>query len=127
MAENKKEKRVYTAEEQARIDAYRAIKKPELVAMCKEIGEEAIDWLIEELNKDKEKKVYPRKSIINEEGKKVSVADKTKEPIIKMGKKSFVDVKYEFIKKFKPEMLPPAAPEKEESLLDMLTKLKASN
>lgn len=126
MAKSKKEKRVYTPEEQARIDAYRAIKKPEVVAMCKEIGDEAIDWLINALNTDKPKKVYPRKKIINEEGKKVSVADKTQPYTIVNAKMSFVDVKYEFIKKFKPEMLPPAAPEKEESLLTMIEKLKAS-
>lgn len=64
------------------------------------------DWLKAELAKTTTQKTYPRKKIVNEAGKKVSVADKSKEPTIVEKPITFIEVRTAFVEKFMPEFAP---------------------
>ena len=63
-------------------------------------------WLKLELSLKEPVKVYPRKKTINENGKKVSVADKSKPYTVEMKPVSFITVKRRFCEVFMPEVLP---------------------
>lgn len=89
----------------------------DIVNWCKENNQ--IEWLKAELDKKEQIKVYPRKKIVNSEGKKVSVADKTQEPVVKSVDLTFVTLKYDFCSKFMPEIMP----EKKEKKPTMKKKL----
>ena len=77
----------------------------DIIDWCKENNQVA--WLKEEANKTKEYKQYPRKKEYDPEKKKyVYVADKDKEPKIKIRKLGFIDIKLDFFEKFFPELAP---------------------
>lgn len=78
----------------------------DIISWCKK--NKKVDWLKEEAAKTTKCKVYPRKTIINENGKKVSVADKTQKPVIQERPISFVQIKYDFCNTFMPEVIPQA-------------------
>lgn len=71
---------------------------------CAENGHN--DWLKAELAKTTTQKTYPRKKATNEAGKKVSVADKSKEPTIIERPITFIEVRTAFVEKFMPEFAP---------------------
>lgn len=86
---------------------YQTMSIDEIIEWCQENGEVA--WLKKEAAKKVEVKVYPRKTVINEEGRKVSKADKTQAPKIEKRPISFIQLKINFVDKFMPEIRPTAA------------------
>lgn len=92
----------------------------DIIAWCKDNNQ--VEWLKKIAAKKTECKVYPRKKVVNEKGKKVSVADKSQKPTIEKRPISFVEIKYEFAKKFMPEIMPKAK-EKKASMYDMIASL----
>ena len=66
----------------------------------------ANDWLKAELAKTTTQKTYPRKKVTNADGKKVSVADKSKEPTMIEKPITFIEVRTAFVEKFMPEFAP---------------------
>jgi hypothetical protein len=78
----------------------------DVIAWCK--ANNQVAWLKEEAAKEVPTKKYPR--VKNAEGK--SVADKSAEPIIEVRPISFIQLKYEFCKKFMPELLPQGSSKK---------------
>lgn len=99
---------------------YQSMKIEDIIQWCKDHGEVA--WLKEELAKTTECKVYPRVKIVTEDGKKISKADKTKEPTIEMRPISFIQVKLDFVNKFMPEIAPKAK-EKKPSMYELVKNL----
>ena len=92
----------------------------DVIEWCK--ANNQIEWLKKTAAKKTECKVYPRKKVVNADGKLVSVADKSKEPKIESRPISFVEIKYEFAKKFMPEILPKAK-EMKASMYDIIAAL----
>lgn len=92
----------------------------DIISWCKANNEVA--WLKEIASKQTECKVYPRKKITNEEGKVVSVADKSKEPTIEKRPISFIEIKTAFVEKFMPEIAPKKK-EKKPSMYDLIKAL----
>jgi hypothetical protein len=75
---------------------------------CEQNGQNA--WLKAELAKKTLQKTYPRKKVTTEEGKKISVADKSKEPIMKEKAITFIEVRTHFVETFMPEFAPKKKP-----------------
>ena len=90
----------------------------DIINWCVENGETA--WLKKEAARKVECKVYPRKKIVNEEGKSISVADKSQEPKITKRKISFIQIKQDFVEKFMPEIKP-----EKENKEDMYSRIAA--
>jgi hypothetical protein len=87
------------------------------------VSHKKTDWLKKEAAKTVECKVYPRKMIINEKGKKVSVADRSQKPVIDKRPISFVSIKYNFAREFMPEIIPVKAA-KEPTMYEIIAGLK---
>ena len=64
---------------------------------------ERINWYVQVSSKKYERKVYPKKKIINENGKEVSVNDTTQPYTTKMVDMAIGDLKAELIERF-PEL-----------------------
>lgn len=94
-----------TIKEDLQMD-YQTMSIEEIIEWCKDNGEVA--WLKKEAAKKVECKVYPRKTVINEKGKKVSKADKSQTPKIEKRPISFIQLKNNFVDKFMPEIRPVA-------------------
>ena len=102
---------------------YKKMDIEDIISWCTE--NDQIEWLKKTAAKKVENKIYPKKKEIalDANGKpkltkkgKVKftyVADKSQEPIIKKEPISFIELKYEFAKKFMPEILPKKKEEKQ--------------
>lgn len=98
---------------------YQSMKIEDIIKWCQENNQ--VEWLKAEMEKETECEVYPRKKITTEDGKKISVADKTQKPTIEMRPISFIQVKLDFVEKFMPEI----APKKKEKKLNMYELVKS--
>lgn len=83
---------------------YEDITIEHIIDYCKE--NDKVTWLKNKAAEKVDYKVYPRVKKVNENGKTVSVADKTQEPTIKKEKISFIQIKKAFCEEFMPEKLP---------------------
>lgn len=99
---------------------YQQIKIEHIIEWCKE--NKQVEWLKATAAQKTECKVYPRKTITNEEGKKVSVADKSQPYTIKERPISFINIKLAFCEKFMPELIPEAK-EKKASMYEIIAAL----
>lgn len=93
-----------------------------------------VEWLKKKATEKVEYKVYPKikvpaldkdgNVILTKKGKvkMVSVADKSKEPVVKKDKISFVQIKKDFCAEFMPELLPKAK-DKEPNMYDFIASL----
>lgn len=90
-----------------------------IINWCK--ANNQVEWLKKENNKQQQVKRYPRKTIIDENGKKVSVVDKTQEPTIKWEQVSFLTLRNAFIDEFMPEIRP--AKKAKKSFHDLIDEL----
>jgi hypothetical protein len=93
----------------------------DIYAWCEANGEDKLIWLLETSETKTTIKVYPRKTIINEDGSKSSVADKTKPQTEKETTYTLPMIRKEFIAKFMPELIK----EPKETKPNMRTKLAA--
>lgn len=75
-----------------------------IINWCKDNNQ--VEWLKRESAKTQLVKRYPRKTITDENGKKVSVVDKTQEPTLKREPISFLTLRNAFIDEFMPEIRP---------------------
>lgn len=99
---------------------YEEITIQDIIKWCKENNQ--VEWLKEKAQEKVECLVYPRKPAINDEGKKVSVADKSKEPTTQMRPITFVQIKLAFVEKFMPEIAP-TKKDKEPNMYDLIAAL----
>lgn len=83
---------------------YKTMKIEDIISWCK--ANNQVAWLKEFIAKEIPYEKYPRKRVINEDGKKVSVADKTQPYTIAYRKPSFIEIKTAFVEKFMPEIAP---------------------
>lgn len=120
MAKKNSKKREYTAEELANRAEYKNMTIEDIIEYCKANGEVA--WLKEAAKKKVPVKRYPKVKTTNDNGKKVMVSDKTQEPSIEMELISFVQLKREFCKKFKPHLVPEKA-EKGKTMYELIADL----
>lgn len=80
-----------------------------------------VEWLKTENSKTQQVKRYPRKTVVDESGKKVSVVDKTQEPTITEERISFLTLRNAFIDAFMPEIRP--AKKNKKSFHDIIDEL----
>lgn len=99
---------------------YKKIDLNDIIAYCKEHGE--VEWLKETANKTVPCKVYPRKTIIDENGKKKTIADKSAKPTYENRPITFIQIKMEFVEKFMPE-IKPVAKAKKPTMIDIINSL----
>ena len=99
---------------------YQSMKIEDIIEWC--VANKQVEWLKATAAQKTECKVYPRKTITNEEGKKVSVADKSQPYTIKERPISFINIKLAFCEKFMPELLPEKQ-EKKASMYDIIAAL----
>ena len=99
---------------------YNDITIENIIDYCKENGK--VDWLKKEAAKTVDYKVYPRVKKVNEDGKTVSVADKSQKPTIKKEKISFIQIKKAFCEEFMPEKLPEKK-DKKPTMYELIAKL----
>lgn len=97
---------------------YQSMKIEDIIKWCQENNQ--VEWLKAKMEETTECEVYPRKKITTEDGKIISVADKTQKPTIEMRPISFIQVKLDFVEKFMPEI----APKKKEKKLNMYELVK---
>lgn len=100
---------------------YQTMKIEDIIKWCEDNNQ--VDWLIAESEKTIPVKVYPRKKVVNEKGKVVSVADKSQEPTIEMRKIDFINLKKNFVEKFMQEIAPKAKA-KEPTMYEKIQALK---
>ena len=100
---------------------FKTMKIEHIIEWC--VANNEVEWLKETAAKKTECKVYPRKKVVNAEGKKVSVADKSQKPRIEERNISFIEIKQAFCEKFMPEIIP-VAKEKTASMYDIIAALK---
>lgn len=99
---------------------YETMSIDEIIEWCQENGQVA--WLKKEAAKKVDCKVYPRMTVINEKGRKVSKADKSQEPKIEKRPITFIQLKINFVDKFMPEIRPTAS-EAEPTMYDRIKAL----
>jgi tRNA/tmRNA/rRNA uracil-C5-methylase (TrmA/RlmC/RlmD family) len=99
---------------------YKKMTINDIIAWCK--ANNQVEWLKAEVNKKTSQKVYPKKTIINADGKKVKRADKDQPYTLVEKDITFVQIKKEFAEKFMPEILP-VAKEKKPTMKDMIAAL----
>ena len=101
---------------------YQSLTKKDILNWCDEHNQ--LEWLLEELDKKTECKVYPRVKVKTEDGKIVSKVDKSNKDnfTTELRDRSFVEVKLAFVKKFMPEIAPKPQ-EKEPTFKDEVKKL----
>lgn len=92
----------------------------DIIKWCQENNEVA--WLKAKAAEKVKCTVYPRKKVINEKGKKVSVADKEATPKVQSRPISFVQIKMAFVEKFMPEIAP-VKKAKEPTMYDRIANL----
>lgn len=92
----------------------------DIISWCQENGE--VEWLKAEAAKKVKCEVYPRIKKVNENGKTVSVADKSQKPKTEMRPISFIQIKTDFVEKFMPEIAPKKQA-KAPTMYDLIAKL----
>jgi hypothetical protein len=100
---------------------YQNMKIEDIIKWCKDNNEVA--WLKAKAAETIECKVYPRKKVVNSNGKTVSVADKTQTPTIKTYPITFIQLKKDFVEKFMPEIAPKASGNKKPTMFDLIAEL----
>ena len=98
---------------------YKSMKIEDIIKWCQENNE--VEWLKKTASQKTKCEVYPRMKVVNEKGKTVSVADKSKEPKIEERPISFIEIKKAFAEKFMPEIAPAKA--KKPSMYDLIASL----
>ena len=95
---------------------YKTLSSDDIIEWCKENNQ--TEWLKKEAAKTTKCKVYPRITVVktdklgnvvykeNGEPKTISIADKSKAPIVEIRPISFVKIKQDFCQKFMPEIIP---------------------
>ena len=83
---------------------YKDMNIQDIIKWCQANGQ--VEWLKEKASDKVACKVYPRIKTVNEEGKTVSVADKSQKPKTEMRPISFIQIKNDFCEEFMPELLP---------------------
>ena len=78
----------------------------DIIAWCKSNNQ--VDWLKAKAAEKKSCKIYPKKKIVDENGKKKTVADKSATPKIEKRPISFIQLKRDFVVTFMPELAPKA-------------------
>ena len=100
---------------------YKDMTIQDIIAWCKENNQ--VEWLKAEAAKKTTVSLYPRKKVVKEDGKVVSVADKSKEKYQVEQKITFIELKYNFCDKFMPEILPKSSKPKKPSMYDLIEEL----
>lgn len=90
-----------------------------IINWCKEHGQ--VEWLKREGTKTQTVKRYHRKFVTDENGKRVAIEDKSREPKIKEEPVSFLTLRNAFIKQFMPEISTPK--KKEKTFHDLINEL----
>lgn len=85
---------------------YKKMNIDDIILWCKEHGQ--VDWLKETASKQVTCAVYPKKTIIDANGKKKTVADKDAKPTFEMRPITFIQIKKAFVEEFMPEIMPKA-------------------
>ena len=99
---------------------FKTMKIEDIINWCKENNQ--VEWLKAEVEKKVPYKVFPRKTVVGEDGKKKSVVDKTQEPTIEQRPISFIQIKTDFTRKFMPEIAPKQK-EKKPTMYDIIKAL----
>ena len=92
----------------------------DIIEWCQANGQ--VDWLKKKATEKTKCDIYPRKTIINEKGKKVSVADKSQKPKTELRPITFIQIKTDFVEEFMPE-LAPKKKAKQPTMYDLIAKL----
>lgn len=98
---------------------YEDITVNDVIEWCKTNNQ--VEWLKACAAEKVIHKRYPRILVINDKGKKVSMADRSQKPKNVETSKSFLQIKKEFCEKFMPEIIP--QPKEAPTMYDIIAAL----